>query len=253
MNIQYASDLHLEMPANAQWIQKNPIKPKADTLVLAGDIYPFGDDYADNPFWDYVSKNFKRTIVIPGNHELYGHFDINKLRGGSVKAIRDNVHLVYNKVIHLDEKTDLIASTLWSHIPEETAVAVQACVNDFNRIRDGAENLTSDRFNKEFKRCLNFVKRSLKNSKAKNKIVVTHHVPSNELIVPVYRGSLLSGAFVTDLDKVITDLKPNYWIYGHSHGNIDKKIGSTQCLSNQLGYVQGENISSFSTEKVLKI
>lgn len=28
-----------------------------------------------------------------------------------------------------------------------------------------------------------------------------------------------------------------YWIYGHSHRNINAVIGKTQCVSNQLGYV----------------
>ena len=28
-----------------------------------------------------------------------------------------------------------------------------------------------------------------------------------------------------------------YWIYGHSHRNINDVIGKTQCVSNQLGYV----------------
>ncbi len=35
-----------------------------------------------------------------------------------------------------------------------------------------------------------------------------------------------------------------YWIYGHSHRNIDKRIGNTQFVSNQLGYVfSGEHAS----------
>ncbi len=29
----------------------------------------------------------------------------------------------------------------------------------------------------------------------------------------------------------------DYWIYGHSHWNIDRVIGNTKCVSNQLGYL----------------
>ncbi len=35
----------------------------------------------------------------------------------------------------------------------------------------------------------------------------------------------------------IADSKITYWIYGHSHTNIRGKIGNTEFLSNQLGYV----------------
>ena len=46
----------------------------------------------------------------------------------------------------------------------------------------------------------------------------------------------------------------DYWIYGHSHRNIDAQIGDTQILSNQLGYVShGEHLrNGFSAGGILK-
>ena len=47
----------------------------------------------------------------------------------------------------------------------------------------------------------------------------------------------------------------DYWIYGHSHRNIDAHIGDTQILSNQLGYVsQGEHLKNgFSAGRYIEV
>ena len=47
----------------------------------------------------------------------------------------------------------------------------------------------------------------------------------------------------------------DYWIYGHSHTNIDDVIGSTVCVSNQLGYVDynGKPESDFDPGKIISL
>ena len=39
-----------------------------------------------------------------------------------------------------------------------------------------------------------------------------------------------------------------YWIYGHSHRNINKKIGKTYCICNQMGYISDEENVNFSQD-----
>ena len=45
----------------------------------------------------------------------------------------------------------------------------------------------------------------------------------------------------------------DYWIYGHSHRNIDKTIGTTHCLCNQFGYVSHNEHLTFDRTKIIEI
>jgi len=31
--------------------------------------------------------------------------------------------------------------------------------------------------------------------------------------------------------------KPNLWVFGHTHGNVDITLGETRIVSNQRGYI----------------
>jgi predicted MPP superfamily phosphohydrolase len=72
MKLRYFSDLHLEfIKANTmeQFIRKIP-SGMNEICILAGDIgNPYQSNY--NIFMDFISKNFKKTFVISGNHEYY--------------------------------------------------------------------------------------------------------------------------------------------------------------------------------------
>ena len=254
MRVQYASDLHLEFGENSKWLKEHPLIPSADILVLAGDIGYLGDDnYITHPFWNRVSEDFKQVIVVPGNHELYKFFDINELRNGWQLEIRHNVRVCYNSVIALNEETDLIASTLWAHIPPSEEYLTERCVSDFKRIRNGEFRLSAQRFNEEHEVCRNFIEKAVSKSNAERIVVATHHVPSFALMAEEFKNSSINGAFTVELGGMIAESRINCWIYGHSHRNIDKMIGSTRCVSNQLGYVFQNEHNTFRRDAVTEI
>ena len=225
----------------------NPLQVTGDILVLAGDIGYLGDqNYRTHPFWSWVSDNYQQVIVVPGNHEFYKYYDLSTMKDGTVGEIRENVHYYYNKVVTIGD-VDFILSTLWSHIDDENAASCERCVTDFRRIMYGEDILTHKEFNLEHEKCLNFIKEAVARSMSQIKIVVTHHVPSYQLCAPEFEGSTLNGAFTVELENFIKDSGIDYWIYGHSHRNIDKVIGKTQCISNQLGYVFANEHHTFKT------
>ena len=253
MKIQYASDLHLEFADNWRYLKANPLEVAGDILVLAGDIGYLGDEnYSMHPFWDWASDNYKQVIACMGNHEFYKYYDIGTLADGLCLEIRPNVHSHYNGIIRIGD-IDIIVSTLWSKIPLEEAYFTEQVVSDFRRILYKGETLTFADFNHEHERCMPFIKEAIRSSTARKMVVVTHHVPSFRMQCPKFAGSKANGAFMVELEDYIKGCGVDYWIYGHSHYNVDVQIGETWCVSNQLGYVFHDEHLTFNPGKTIEV
>lgn len=261
MKIQFVSDLHLEFPENRAWLAQHPLEATGDILLIAGDTAYLDlpesgrDTYSAYSFWDWASRNYQHVIVCLGNHDFYGYYDLSALSDGWSKTIRPNVHAYYNAVLHLTAEgglasnsgsglIDIIVSTLWSYIEPYNAYMTERGVSDFYRITYKDHRLTADDFNREHKHCLAFIKKAVEESNAKTKIVLTHHVPTQLCTAEEFRGSTINGAFTVELGDYIADSGIDYWIYGHSHRNIDARIGKTQILSNQFGYLSHDEPQS---------
>jgi len=253
LKIQYASDLHLEFAENWRYLKENPLEVTGDILVLAGDIgYLGNDNYCKHPIWDWASENYQQVIACMGNHEFYKYFDVHSLGDGYTMEIRPNVHSYYNAVVHIQD-VNIIVSTLWASIPPENAYQTEYGVADFHRIMYNGRLLTAADFNQEHERCKQFIMDAVAKSKANKKVVVTHHVPSFQLSSPDFEGSPINGAFTVEMGDYIEQSGIDCWIYGHSHRNIDKQIGQTMCVSNQLGYVFHQENKDFSNNKMIEV
>jgi predicted phosphodiesterase len=71
MNIQLASDLHLDL-LHPRWPGERLISPAqdADVLVLAGDIHQ--NSQATETFAPWVADREMPIVYVAGNHEFYG-------------------------------------------------------------------------------------------------------------------------------------------------------------------------------------
>ena len=286
IKFQYISDLHLEFKENREFLKKNPIKPVGDVLLVAGDFtysnrdnMPYGvgwkyDSYGDE-FLDYFSKNWKYTILVPGNHEYYGYtHSIYITESLYIKErVRPNVIVLNNSTLFLGKKGDsiselpyasayekdatqlsnvvrILGTTLWSFIPYEAYNDVRNGMNDYNySCYDKNEMLSVGRTIELFYKSMNFLRGHLSINypiKCKN-IILTHHMPSFKCIYNKYVNNKLNAAYASNLEPFIKQYKPDAWVFGHSH-NIGKwKISKTNLYSASFGYAESESTDKLET------
>ena len=161
MKIQYCSDLHLEFQENSLFLEKYPIVPMADILILAGDITYLRQDFYKHSFFDYISENWKQIYWVPGNHEFYCGIDVNSYNFSEPIKIRENVYLVNNYSVEIDN-IQFIFTCLWSEIEQKHEKIIESIVADFECIIIDGKKLCSKTFNKLHKKSLNYLKNELK-------------------------------------------------------------------------------------------
>jgi predicted phosphohydrolase len=252
MLLQYASDLHLEFPANKEYLKQHPLQSNADILVLAGDIVPFAvmDKHWD--FFSYLADHFETTYWLPGNHEYY-HFDIAEKSGVLHENIRSNVFLVNDTAV-VHENVKLILSTLWSHISPGYQWQIERSLNDFHLIKYNGYRFSAEQYNQLHSESLAFIQKELKTVQEEKIAVFTHHCPTFLNYPEQYKGEVLNEAFAVELFDMIESSNIDYWAYGHHHSNVPEfSIGNTCVITNQLGYVQRNEHQLFETNKVIEI
>lgn len=241
-----SSDIHLEFFKKYQvdvFIKKIDTALKtfddcgSKILILAGDICSAKSDNLEY-FLENIHTKFTKIIYVPGNHEYYnvsieqGNKLLNEVTGKF-----NNVILLNNGTYYDDENDILfIGTTLWSNLAHKgyDITLAKYMINDFRYIEEFKPQNYLDMFNKN----LQFITNILENNKDKQKIIVTHHMPSYDLVAEEFKGEI-NICFASELDHMF-DTSIKAWIYGHTHCPSDKVIGETRFKCNPIGY-KGEN------------
>lgn len=91
------SDLHMELADNSRYIKHSDFPVTGDVLVLAGDTFYLNNAVVPlSNFWKWASTNYRQVLVVPGNHDYYGHCDVMTRGMEWTWMFKDNVGYYQN-------------------------------------------------------------------------------------------------------------------------------------------------------------
>lgn len=260
VSIQLLSDLHLERPANAAWLQAHPLPAVAPVLVLAGDVAPLGSLHSEPVvrLLDWCEAHFEHTWWVPGNHEYYGPGapDVMATLPTWHMDVRPSVHLCNGVEVPLGGDAALFLTTMWTPVSPENQSTVDAHLTQGAPVTCGGRPMRAADYARLHAACFGWLQQALAASAARHKVVVTHHCPVLAED-PAYGGNGLTEVFVTDHAQFISTCGAEHWAFGHTHYNAasGQQLGPCTLHSNQLGWVSGEGqpIAGFDPGHSIKL
>lgn len=256
MKILVLSDLHHERHDIGVRVPEScRIGDAADVVVLAGDI----DSSCEGIYWASQTFPNKPVIYVAGNHEFYGRFyerTIKLMR----QAARDcGVHFLERNAVEIDGYR-FLGATLWTDFEvfgsdEETVFNCMdesmAFINDFRLIsteRPRKHYHPSPHPERKFypedareihQETVAWLEAEFARGSPERTIVVSHHAPHRNSIQPRYATDLTTGAFASDLSRLMG--RCALWIHGHMHSASDYEVNGTRVVSNPRGYVMWDD------------
>lgn len=247
MKLQILSDLHIEFG------DMELPTTDADVLVFAGDIA----EGLQGLQWIESQSIDKPAIYILGNHEFYNN-DINLIADVRKKA-SNNIYVLNNDVVEL-EGVRFLGCTLWTDFmlfgetdkwfAKQTAYSNMA---DFRVITRDGEMFTPDDSIRLFEESASWLKEVLSIPFSGQTVVITHHLPSFLSVPERFKSDLLSPAFASHLDNLLSAKRVKLWIHGHTHDSYDYYVNGTRVVCNPRGYVNYENTGNYRADFVVEI
>lgn len=261
-SILYISDVHLELDSLLQSYDEIVSSKKADMVVLAGDIH-IGSGALE--FIKHLIELGYIVVYILGNHEYYGN-EIYEIDEYWHNVDIPNFYFLQDDAVEFDN-VRIIGSTLWTSAGTTTTHPILGYVegNDLDPFIVGSLR----RKMSDFKVIKSFNVENMVDIYTKSKeyifgkvnekfdgktVVVTHHAPSVESSLDVYKDTQLNHAFYTPLDCLIENNDIDVWIHGHMHNTSNYYIGACNVVCNPRGYVDVDGINSdFDNFKTIEV
>lgn len=229
MKIRLLSDLHLEFGNYNLTFNQD-----ADVVILAGDIgNPYDDSYVN--LLRKCSLIHKHVIVITGNHEYYNDKSITEVEEYIRELVDDNIHFLQMDTFTYQDVT-FVGCTLWGHITDKT---LYKYVNDYKYI-------PIDEYIETHEKHKQWLIEEIINKKT---VVITHHLPSTQLINEEYKDSPLNCFYACDIMDMIDNV--DVWCYGHTHHPNHQVINNTTFHCNPKGY--NYEMTSFNPDYIFTL
>jgi Calcineurin-like phosphoesterase len=272
MLLRIMSDIHLEF---SDFKIPDLDTDRETVLVLAGDI---GLVHKANlkeyyiPFLSRANIQFRKTILIMGNHEHYGG-SFRRTRAVLQDAIGlaqlENIVLL-EKETYLVDDVAFICATMWTDCDKHSPFAhhLFSGMSDSRVIRTGPnETLPYERkFSAEASwvdhmYATRFIFREIEAQRAfgRKPVVVTHHGPTMQSIHPIYAGSNMNMFYASELTNEIMNTNPILWVHGHTHHQFDYLVDDTlehcqtRVITNPRGYHGHEDTSGFNETLLVEV
>lgn len=242
------SDIHLEhYPCMESVEELVKAKPKLSCLLeaensnkillLPGDIgYPKHESY-----WKFLGdlgSRYKRVVFTTGNHEYYGS-DISSVDEVCRKKATGNIHFLQKDALYADG-VRYLGATLWTDIPYRHQAFVQRGMMDYhiimkNKTSHGASLIDVTDTISIHHDHVDWINKELEKDSKTPTVVLTHHLPSDKLVAPEYKDSIVTHAFYTDCESL---MKPpiQVWVAGHTHKRMYAEINGVSVRVNPMGY-----------------
>lgn len=238
----YADIFYNSDRSPAYWIP--PENLDVEAIILGGDIH-YSPHYLGDMLTAIRHTQLPATqiIVIPGNGEYVGQ-ELSESRQqyrAAVTAVPGAVFLD-DEVVKLPTGLRVIGSTLWSHVADDEIAGYSRMLADrglsgVDNIRMGDRFLTLADTNELHRQARGFITeqlRGLSEEERATTIVCTHFWPTLRPWAsadgqPDLEWRQMIG---TDLDELIAECGPRFWLCGHAHTTHQETIGTTRICSN---------------------
>lgn len=248
MKIQIISDLHQEFGVTDLSFDN------CDVVILAGDVN-LGTKGID---WIKSYIRDRPVIYVLGNHEYYKGSHPKTLNKIKEAAAKSNIFVLEDESIDI-EGIRFHGATLWTDFsvfgdPRYYGFLCQNGMNDYKMIRrdPSYSKIRSIDIYKIHQFSKAWLKESLENSKKLQNIVITHHAPSLQSVPEHFKKDPLTSAYASDLERLILEYQPLYWIHGHIHTPCRYKIGETEVICNPHGYIT-EKYNGYEKELIIEV
>ena len=242
MNIQIASDLHLEF-VEQQFPGYRVIEPAgADVLIIAGDIHRNIKAVAAFADWPVP------VVYVHGNHEVYHQRYDELIAAMRAATAGTNVHFLECDQ-YIVSGVRFLGCCLWTDYclqPADWLAAMaeaEQALNDHRVIRTEQGSFTTADALRIHQQSRAWLEARLAEDFDGPTVVVTHHGVHPNSTHPKYAGMRINAAFASDLGPLLQ--RADLWVHGHVHDSFDYRISQgaqmfrpagTRVIANPRGY-----------------